>query len=71
MVNAESLNELWELLITDNKTHELNVVSDVYAPSRGPNIPFWGYKGMSDMITKSNGEYREYIIIWWHVNWGL
>ena len=46
MVNEESLTELWELLITDNKTHELNVVSDVYAPSRGPNIPCQRYKGM-------------------------
>ncbi|KAH0679202.1 hypothetical protein KY284_020287 [Solanum tuberosum] len=35
----ESLTELWELLITDIKPHELNVESDVYAPSRGPNIP--------------------------------
>ena len=46
MVNAESLSELWELLITDIKPHELNLESDVYAPSRGPNIPYQRYKGM-------------------------
>ena len=44
MVNADSLNELWELLITDKKPHELNVDSYVYAPSRGPNIPCQRYK---------------------------
>ncbi|KAH0671069.1 hypothetical protein KY289_025562 [Solanum tuberosum] len=37
--HKHSLTELWELLITDIKPHELNVESDVYAPSRGPNIP--------------------------------
>ena len=46
MVNAESLTEQWELLITDKKPHELNVEFDVYAPSRGPNIPCERYKGM-------------------------
>ena len=40
------LTELWEVLISIIKSHELNVDSDVYAPSRGPNIPYQRYKGM-------------------------
>ena len=48
MVYAKILTELWELLITDKKPHELNEESDVYAPSRGPNIPCPTYKGMWD-----------------------
>ena len=46
MVNAKSLTELWELLITVIKPHELNVESDAYAPSRGPNIPCQRNKNM-------------------------
>ena len=46
MDNTKSLTDLWELLITDKKPHELNMESDVYAPSRGPNIPCQWYKGI-------------------------
>ena len=46
MVNTESLTDLWKLIKQIIKPHELNVESDVYAPSRGPNIPFKRYKGM-------------------------
>ena len=43
MVNAIWWTEMWELLITDLKPHELkpyelNVKYDVYAPSIAPNI---------------------------------
>ena len=46
MVNAKSMIDLWELLITDYKPHELNVESDVYAPLRGSNIHCQRYEGM-------------------------
>ena len=48
----KSLTKLWDLLITDIKPHEINVESDVYAPSRGPNIPDQRYIGMASVITK-------------------
>jgi len=38
--------------INQHKTHELNVEFDVYAPSRGPNIPCQRYRGMNGVIIK-------------------
>lgn len=45
---------LWELLITDIKSHELNMESDVYAPLRAPNTPCQTYRHITGLITKYN-----------------
>ena len=46
------MTDVWGLIITNIKPHEINVESDVYAPSRGPNIPWKRYIGMTGLITK-------------------
>ena len=46
MVNAESLTDMWELLITDNKTTLAKCGVQCIRPIRGPNIACQRYKGM-------------------------
>lgn len=57
--------------ITDLKPLEINIEIIVYTPSRGPNMPFQGYKGFSGVIIKSYGQYRGLIILWEHLHVGL